>query len=397
MGWGWRAPVAVVASLLIAIQVVRTAMVEASTGDPAPALRMWPGYARLQVDQAMVEIARASAGGQPAPPETLARIADAARRLPLAAQPFAVRGIELQLAGRGAAAAAAAFEHAKRRDPRFEAPRYFLADYHLRSGDADAGLREIAALGRLVPSGVQSMAPFLAEFARTPANRARIGRLFRREPAVEASVLAILAADARNADLVLALATPAAGKSADELQWRGRLVDALVEAGQVARARVVWARLHGVKSLAAPVFDPGFADDGPPPPFNWLLQSNAVGTAERARGGRLQVVFYGREDGVLARQLLLLAPGPHRIEMQVTGDQARLAALRWTVRCHPGGASLLDLPLAPARQGRVLGRFTVPAGCVAQQLQLEGIGSEFPQVADAAISAFALRLEGGGG
>ena len=79
--------------------------------------------------------------------------------------------------------------------------------------------------------------------------------------------------------------------------------------------------------------DSDFRDAISPPPFNWQLTSSTVGLAERQRGGRLHILFYGDEDGTLASQLLLLPPGAYRLSMRLAGDPARAHALTWSIWC----------------------------------------------------------------
>src|SRR4029078_4582807 len=95
-----------------------------------------------------------------------------------------------------------------------------------------------------------------------------------------------------------------------------------------------WAEVGGVAQKRRDlIFDAGFSNPAPPPPFNWTLTSSTVGLAERQSGGKLHVIFYGQEDGVLASQLLVLAPGTYRLAMRVTGGGAQLRSLRWSLTC----------------------------------------------------------------
>ena len=66
-------------------------------------------------------------------------------------------------------------------------------------------------------------------------------------------------------------------------------------------------------------------------PFNWALTSSTVGLAERQPGGRLHVIFYGQEDGALARQLLVLPPGRYRLSMRLRGGSTQAKALNWNL------------------------------------------------------------------
>jgi hypothetical protein len=144
------------------------------------------------------------------------------------------------------------------------------------------------------------------------------------------------------------------------------------------------------------LFDAGFADEKSPPPFNWALTSSAVGLAERQPGGRLHVIFYGQEDGVLASQLLLLPPGRYRLAMQLSGDAARAKSLLWSVTCANSNATLAHVPLdsAAAATGWPI---MVPDNCPAQRLELLGTAPDLPQQVDMSIGNLRLSREPGNG
>lgn len=375
-----------VAAVALAAQVVRDAALETTVQQqPDVAAKIWPTHPSARIGTGMVEIAAASAAGRPAPKPAIARVIGASSRAPLAPQPFMVRGVEAQLAG-STENAIASFNAAKLREPRAAAARYFLADLYLKAGRTRDGLLEIAKLGKLVPPSVAGMAPFLATFASDRRHQDEMRAVFRAEPALEGPVLSILAAQPASADLVLALANPA-GPARRE--WHAPLVDNLVAANQFARAGAIWGRLNRTSVPQDRAFDEGFASTAPPP-FNWTLAANAVGSAERSGNGALQVTFFGREDGPLANQLLLLRPGSYRIAMTVAGS-IEPGSLQWAVSCLPAKREILRLPV---RGGGVAGRFTVPAGCPAQTLLLEGRSGDFPKTVDATIGGFQIRREG---
>jgi hypothetical protein len=130
---------------------------------------------------------------------------------------------------------------------------------------------------------------------------------------------------------------------------------------------------------------------GPPAPFNWSLTSSNVGFAERRGGGGLNVMFHGREDGVLASQLLLLPPGRYRLTVQGAGLGAHAESLAWTVVCANGNAVIASATLPETvRSGLPL---TVGPSCPAQYLRLAGTASDMPQAADATIGAVRLMPE----
>jgi hypothetical protein len=392
LSWARRG-IAFVAALLLAGQVVRNAAVHAFESDPAKAARAWPSHPEAVVAVGMSAIGAAAHHGQSVGPDVLARIYSAAARAPLAAQPYLVRGVQAQLAGDGAAAQRA-FQAAEWRDPRSLPARYFLADHYLRAGDVRRGLTEFAALARLAPNGAVSVTPYLASYARDPSRWPQIRALFRSDPELQISTLQLLARDADNSSAVLALADRAHRNA--QSPWLPTLLSALVGQGQFAKARAIWADVAAVRTGPSDLlFDAGFADGGPPPPFNWSLTSSTVGLAERQSGGRLHVIYYGQEDGALASQLLTLPPGRYRLAMRIVGGGPQAASLRWSVACVPAQA-----PLASAGLDKLAAQaltFEVPAGCKAQRLELSGSSSDIAHQVEATIQDLALVKAGANG
>lgn len=346
---------------------------------------MWPAHPASRLWLGLTQIGLSARNRTAVAPATLALIRDAATKAPLESEPFLVRGVQAQLAG-DHRLAEQAFLAAKLRDGRSIPARYFLAEHYFRRGNAERGLREIAVLARMVPNGVANLAPFVATYAKDPRNRAYLRALFRSDQMLEQAALSTLASDARNADLVLELASPTASPD-----WAGRLLDSLVAAGRYGEAYRVWARVARIKRPAGQlIFDPGFAGSAAPPPFNWNLTSSTVGLAERQPGGRLHVIYYGQEEGLLASQLLMLEPGRYRLAMRVAGDAARAQSLTWTLTCAKANAPLAALRLGDAARASAGVTFDVPAGCAAQALHLSGSAPELPQEADVTISGLSL-------
>ena len=382
------------AALLAGFVVVRNAGVaQYAETRPELAARIWPSHPASKLWSGLTEIGLSARVRKPVSPGTLAKIRDAAAKSPLAPEPFLVRGVEAQLAG-DRRLAGQAFLAAKLRDGRSIPARYFLAEQYFRSGDAAHGLREIALLARMVPNGVAGLAPFIATYAKDERNRPQLLSLFRSDPQLEGAALTTLASDAANADLVLELAN----SSNRQPLWAERLLQTLVAAGQYEKAHGIWARLaHIAPSSSQLVFDPGFRGSDAPPPFNWALTSSTVGLAERQPGGRLHVVFYGQEDGVLASQLLVLAPGHYRLAMSVAGDLSHAGSLSWTVTCAASNTELVSLRLSDSKLASQGVTFDVPVDCSAQHLQLVANAPELPQQADITVSGLNLsRVPGNG-
>jgi len=350
---------------------------------PQIASAAWAGHPASELWTGLTEIGLAARERKPAPPATLKLISDAARKAPLDAEPFVVRGVQAQVSG-DRRLAIASFKAAALRDGRSIPARYFLAEQYLRSGDAANGLNEIALLARMIPNGVDNLGSYIAAYAKDPKTRPQLMALFRTNPGIELAALSALSADPSNADLVLQLATP----SSKTPEWSGRLIETLVNAGEFEKARTIWANLSHVAITPRDlVFDAGFQRTDVPPPFNWAMTSSAIGLAERQPGGRLHVLFYGQDDGVLARQLLILKPGHYRLAMRVAGDLAHARALSWTLTCVGASSSIISVELANAAP---TADFNVPTNCPGQRLELAARTADLPQQVDVTISGFSL-------
>lgn len=381
-----RVAVALLA-LLLAIQIIRNSAV-AAFADTAPerAAWFWRGHPAAEIALGMTEIGKSARHRQAVAPAVFAMMDGAARKAPLAPEPFLVRGVQAQVAGQ-MPLAIRAFSAAEHRDPRSLPAHYFLADSLFRAGDTGRGLREVGALARLAPNGLSSIAPYVAAYAKDRSNWPQLRELFRTSPDLAKVALDALASDPANADVIMALADEQ-HRGAKAI-WLPGLVGALVNAGQYAKAREVWANTTNVVlPPGATLYDPAFKDPDRPPPFNWLLISSTVGLAERQPGGRLHVIFYGREDGWLARQLLLLAPGQYRLSMAVTGNASDSRALTWSIRCDKTETPFAAVPLASVASRPFT--FSVPPNCPAQWLELTGVSSDASNQSDITISA--LRL-----
>jgi hypothetical protein len=381
-----RRVAAIVVALLLAAQVVRNAAVEALAPlHPDRAARIWADHPLVEIGLGLAEIGRASRDREPVNPTAFAMINHAATQAPLSPQPFLVRGVQAQTEG-NADAATRAFAAAQWRDPRSLPAAYFLANAYFQRGDSLHGLEQTGILARLSPGGSAAVAPFVASYARNPHNWPQIRALFRAQEELEDNVLTSLARDPANAHAVLELADAQHRKP--DSPWVGVLLTNLIDSGDLARARSVWASISGVAGNSGLVFDPGFSKPIPSPPFNWTLGSSNIGLAERQPGGRLHVIFYGNVDGVLASQLVLLPPGAYELRMQVAGAPQHPESMRWSIRCSKSSEPLGLIAVDQAARGPWT--FTIPANCPAQWLELSGRSGDIAQQAEVTITNFSV-------
>lgn len=369
---------------LAAFQIVRTAAVADRQARPALATALWPAHPSVLTDRALLAIASAAGGSGQVPPETRADIRRLAVRAPLSPDPYLIEGAIAAAADRDQAVEPLLLA-ARARDPRSRGARFLLADRYLRTNRVAAGLVEMQSLIRLQPRSFRQFAPALAAYARAPGAVPELRAFFAKFPRAEAGVLASLARDPANADLVLALAGNLRNPEPD---WRAVLVRSLVAAEEFARAHAIWARVSGVRPVRG-LFNPQFALNDAPPPFDWHFPRTSEGIAEPDGKGGLSLLHYGRSNAVLASQLLLLRPGRYRLAALVEGTGGEKAA-RWRLRCARGSNPLAELFLA---RGAVSGHFAVPAGCDAQWLELEGLASESRATTDLTIRQLQLVPE----
>jgi hypothetical protein len=377
-----RTAIILLLAVAAAFQVVRSAAVTRFSVDrPELAAHFWPHHPRVELALAMASIGQAAARGEPPTAPALAQVESAARRAPLAIEPFLIEGASAIAAG-DRARAERLFVEAKHRDPRAPAARYFLAQQYLTGGRPAQGLAEVAVLVRLV-GGSTSLVPGLAQFAREPGAVPQLRQLFATNPALGDEVLTFLARDAAKADLVISLAGDRVRTRAGSAPpvWQAPLLAALIEKGEVARAHSLWASIAGLRQPPAGLFNPQFAKLDAPEPFNWTLAAGDFGVAEGASPG-LEVMYYGRASADFATQLLLLPPGTYDLRMDVMrqADGSGDSGLAWSLSCRPSGGDLMKLPLGGAGGGSVplSKRFTVPAGCPSQLLKLSGAPRDVP-------------------
>jgi len=223
----------------------------------------------------------------------------------------------------------------------------------------EAFARADALLRRPVtdPARARAVAEVMAA-VRNPAAAPVLARRLSERPWWRPGFLAQLCADpsgARPAGAVLlALAATSAPPTAEE---RAPYVRRLVREGRIEAAYADWSRLSG--AAAGAVRNGGFESSPDGTPFDW----------EIAGGGGVEAALAPRDDGedgrrrenralwadvagdaapLVARQMLVLAPGAYRLEWRARGDGERM---RWRVLCVEGSRILAKAPGVPATSG----------------------------------------------
>lgn len=359
--------------------VVKTAAAEALVrASPSAVASFAPGDPRVAFGRAQ-ESMRRRRGEVTAPLRAAAEGALAAA--PLAHEPFLIAGADALRRGE-AEQAERLLEFAKARNPRSRAGRLFLLERYLRTNQPAAAAGEMTVLSRLVPEAAGLLVPEFARLAREPATSSAMVQVLRSDPALRTRVLDHMASSGADPESILRFAASTGGlRGAGNQDWQGRLVEALVKKGEIARAYTLWVRFTGV---ARPVqgnllYDPRFRGMAGSPPFNWRLTSGGDGVAERSGDG-LQVEYYGRANIPLAEQLLMLSPGSYRFAARVEGEaEGKTGKLVWRASCLGSRSSLFELPVKDLSLSAkdLAAAFRVPAGCSAQWLSLVGVSAEF--------------------
>ena len=327
--------------------------------------------------------------------ETFARLSAAVQRQPLASEPLFFYGMRA-LEGEDLEKAERLLLEARARDPRNSYARLALMALYLRTGRVREGSAELAVLARLEPRGNQLLVPQLIRLTNSPEAREALVEAVGDQP-IMADVLTKLATDGGDPDTLMSLARrqPARGDGSFA-EWQRLLLARLVEGGEERRAYDLWRRFVGGDQNEL-IYDADFRGRPGAPPFNWELSVNDVGAAERRRDGGLEVEFFGRKSGPLARQLLMLRPGRYRLAFDVEGSaNGQGSRIELSIACR-SGATLATLPFRDVSTTRRRAEldFTVPGGCEGQWLTIGGVAAEFPAIQRLTIPRLSLTAGGG--
>jgi pentatricopeptide repeat protein len=332
------------------------------------------------------EASIAATTGKPISELGLGYSSDLLGRSPLSSLPLMIFGAEAQFGG-DALRAERLYRASRIRNPRDASARLLLANSMLRRGEVAEGLAEMLALARIIPRSAGPIAPALAEYAKTAGAIRALRPVLDANPGIRSQVLVLLAQDAANASLIVQLAPKNGQAPTTERPWEGVLLNSLVSAGRVVEARALWHQMSGLGQRDELLLNPTFAKWQAPPPFNWEMPSASGGIAEIGDKPGLSIVYYGRDEVALARQMLALEPGKYRLGTQTEGVDA-LDSLVWALSCQDGKA-ITTLPIANP------GSFEVPTACPAQWLTLKGmIPDEEVTVETRILSVTLQRISG---
>lgn len=331
-----------------------------------------------------------------------AGIAAAGRRAlpgnPLASEPFFAVAAEnfRDKRSTGSRRDGLLLREAVRRNPRAREARLLLMRHAVASGNLREAIDQLAVLNRLNSTMVEQLMLALGSAISTPRQVDEAVAALDPHRELYLPFVRGFARARKPAPLAIRLIGKMPSAALADPEVRSIAINQMIEAQAFAEARRLWAtaRKRGGNEL---VYSPDFSERTAPPPFNWELAETSTGVAERSSEGGLLVEYYGRESGLLASQLLTLAPGGYRAVLSYRTQSGTPGGIALQLRCAGGGAVLGQMPLqAEVGTGQKLALgFTVPAsGCSGQTLALVGLPLE--ERASQAIEARLLTVERGG-
>jgi|GEM_PF-428649 len=324
-------------------------------------------------------------------PEALARAADlsreALRRDPLQGAAYRNLAIVRGLTG-DQANENRLMTIAGQRRKRDVAVGLWLMDNRTRAGRLAEAVDVADGLLRAWPVSMRTrVGEQLTTIAGLPGGAPVLARALDEQPPWRPGFLAGMARSGDNTGAAVTLfTTMTAGRHPPTETETSALVSRLVKDGDYPLAFLVWAQLlppEGIGRLADP-YDGEFNGLPGGPPFNWAVYPKGGTVVEMApredgAGNALFVRFAGgKPAGPLARQLLALPAGSHRLSGRWKGSGIPSSrALTWTLICASRGQKMSAE--GPALSGSTGWTsfdlaFDVPPACTAQWLVLSASG-----------------------
>lgn len=337
---------------------------------PAVAMALWPGDSRATAVQASLLITQELRPADLARAEALARQSIA--RDPTFGVAWRVLGFVAD-ARRQRPAAARLMKRSEQLSRRDLATELWLIDYEVARNDVAGALRHFDIALRTSATAPQILFPVLREaisddrllmpIARVLAQRPEWRDRFLRDAIDSSTSLSGLAG------LSLALDRVGAPLAAEQRQQLdNRFVD--------ARAYALVKRVNRLPSAGQFVVDPGFERSRDSYRFGWTLPSGDGPFVERlatptGRGIRLNFSDTDGGGGLVAQQVLVLAPGRYRLSYEAGLETANAGSGPvWGINCGDrGGTAAATIPIvAPSAGGRYSSPFTIPATRCSGQL-----------------------------
>lgn len=292
-------------------------------------------------------------------------------------------------------------EEVRRRRPHLPSARLQLIVLYgkaRRFGDLLGELDMAIALNREARTLVL---PELTKLTSDPEGRAALARMLARQPSWRHDFYKAGKGRKIRPDDALALANAIQARTGQAGGERGFYLQALIEAGDLPRARAIWLSQLPPDERAKGdlVFDPDFQGSSAPEPFNWVFHDSGEGRAER-RGDRMHggiaIFYFGGRNVTFLEQALALPPGRYRLSFKVRSEEGiKSGELSWRVACGSGEQTIAAVSLNGA--GTVwTGRsavFNVSSDCSGQRLYLMGTPGDISGQVRAEIVALELKRD----
>ncbi|MCJ8158851.1 lipopolysaccharide assembly protein LapB [Sphingomonas sp. LaA6.9] len=342
------------------------------TGSPERAHALAPYDGRITARLSQTFVTASSTAADFAEATRLAHLA--LRQDPTAVRAVITLGLNAQVRG-DVAGARRLYAYADTLSRRESQTQLWAIEDAVARNDIPGALRQYDIALRTSRTAPDLLFPVLAAAVDDPAIRAALAQTLASDPVWGPSLTLYISAHSDPAAAVnLFRSLPrAGGKVTDEP--RARLINRLISNGSFAEA---WNYYSDIASKADRRMsrDPRFeADLAIPTPFDWVLvDSDGISSLIQPgeRGGVFDFSAPASVGGPALQQMQMLPPGDYRLEGHSDGiDQPEGSRPYWMLSCHDGRElGRVVMPNSVQAKGAFSGRFTVPAGCLAQMLTL---------------------------
>jgi hypothetical protein len=372
------APVAV-ALLYICVSVGIANFGQVRALDPELALRYAPfdARARASLSEAILTIS-ARRGGDSAPAGSLAR--EAIARDPTIVSAWRTLAILAELRG-DRIGATRLFHFAERLSRRDLPTQLWLIEERVAADDIPGALRHYDVALRTSPEASSLLIPVLVSATSSNAIVGPLAQLMATNPPWLSDLMARFSEGSPSApNLAALLQAFTHGRSLPRSETMSAIIGRMVNNRDFEPAWRIHRLLRRISPAELYLRNGGFSDSESLSPFDWQfanegdLQAGPILLTGAGQGPVLEMHTGAGQSGTVARQLLVLAPGPYSLSatMGPIGD-AGSAQLRWNLSC--AGAPSNTIGETVTRIGRnpevMRATFRVPAGCAAQWLKLD--------------------------
>ncbi len=378
-GWVRRTVVAGSLSVLAGLGVLSSLSNVIAKSAPEAAYALSLGNGRIASVYAEDEFALRPDSVETSPGAKLARNALLAD--PTAVEALSVLGFQAQLRGDNARADRI-FAHSARLSRRELRPRIWAIENAVTRGDVDEALRNYDVALRTSYEAQGVLFPTLASALPEPRIRARLLEILSTKPEWAAKFVNHVGTNAAEPEAAIRFFNEGQriGLPVENAD-RARIVNALINRGKPEAA---WEYYQSFRAGAERdgTRDPQFElMDEVRAMFDWQIGRDRNLSAAILRDGDKGLMDFSAPpgaSGILLQQTQLLLPGTYRLQGRSAGiDQPDRTLPYWSLTCQDGRElGRVTVPRTGSGNGAFAGEFTVPAGCVQQELTLTARASD---------------------